>query len=57
MEPVSFCGMGLIALLLIGVVVVGVALLAGGAVMLIARLGHRLDLRREAAERERKTDV
>lgn len=54
MEPVSFCGMGLIALLLIGVAVVGVALLAGGTVMLIARLGHRLDLRRQATERNRK---
>ncbi len=46
--------MGLIALLLIGVAVVGVALLAGGTVMLIARLGHRLDLRRQATERNRK---
>lgn len=43
MEPIGLCGGGLVALALILVAIIGVALLGGGVVLFIARLGAWVD--------------
>jgi hypothetical protein len=47
MEPIGLCGGGLVALALILVAIIGVALLGGGIVLLIARLGAWVEARRK----------
>jgi hypothetical protein len=43
MEPIGICGGGFVALLIFLVAIVGVALLAGAVVLLLAKVGVTVD--------------
>lgn len=45
MEPIGLCGGGLVALLIFLILIVGAALLAGGIVLTLAKIGMAVDAR------------
>ena len=51
MQPIGFCGGGLVALILFLVAVVGSAALAGVVALALAKLGVTVDARLQAAAR------
>jgi len=56
MEPIGLCGGGLVALALILVAIIGVALLGGGVVLVIAKLGALVDVWRRPDARGEAND-
>ncbi len=55
MEPIGLCGGGLVALALILVAIIGVALLGGGVVLFLAKLGALVDAWRRPDARSGRT--
>ncbi len=56
MEPIGLCGGGLVALVLFLIAVVGVALLAGGLVLFLAKIGVSVDKRLKPGSRGKSDD-